>query len=100
MGYYTDYTLSVENAEGKEEEIEQRIREVSGYSGLGFEDVYNCKWYSCFKDMKAVSLEFPNVTFYVYGEGGERGDMWKAIFRNGKSKDVKPQVVWPDLKLD
>ena len=93
MGYYTDYTLSVANAEGHEEAIEERIQEVSGYTGLSFGDIHNCKWYSCFKDMEAVSLEFPEVTFYVYGEGEEKGDMWKAIFKNGKTKVVRPQIV-------
>ena len=100
MGYYTDYELSVKNAEGKEEEIEDRIQGISGYSGLSFGDVYNCKWYGCFKDMEAVSLEFPNATFYVEGEGEEQGDVWKAIFKNGKNKVVKPQIVWPELELD
>lgn len=100
MGYYTDYNLSVQGAGGKEDEIEERIQEISGYTGLTFSDTYNCKWYDCFKDMEAVSLEFPKATFYVDGEGEEQGDMWKAIFKNGKKKVVKPQIVWPELKLD
>lgn len=100
MGYYTDYTLSVENADGKEEDIEGRIQDISGYTDLSFEGVHNCRWYNCFKDMEAVSLEFPDVTFYVEGEGEEQGDMWKAILKNGKSKVEKPQIVWPELKLD
>lgn len=100
MGYYTNYELSVRDAGGKESEIEERIQEVSGYCGLSFDDVYNCKWYSCFEDMKVVSKEFPNVTFFIDGDGEEQGDVWKAIFKNGKSKVVKPEIVWPELKLD
>ena len=100
MGYYTNYTLSVLNANGKESEIEERIQDISGYTGLSFDSVYNCKWYDRFKHMEAVSKEFPDVTLFIEGDGEEQGDVWKAIFKDGKSKVVKPEVVWPELKLD
>ena len=100
MGYYTNYTLSVQNANGQESEIEERIQGISGRVGLSFDRVYNCKWYNRFKDMETVSKEFPDVTLFLEGDGEEQGDVWKAIFKNGKSKVVKPEVVWPELKLD
>ena len=50
--------------------------------------------------MEAVSKEFPDVVLFIEGDGEEHGDVWKAIFKNGKSKVVKPKVVWPELKLD
>ena len=100
MGYYTNYTLSVQNANGKESEIEERIQGISGSIGLSFDRVYNCKWYNHFKDMETVSKEFPDVTLFLEGDGEEQGDVWKAIFKDGKSKVVKPEVVWPELKLD
>ena len=100
MGYYTNYTLSAQNANGKESEIEERIKDISGYTGLSFDSIYNCKWYNRFKDMEAVSKEFPDVTLSLEGDGEEQGDVWKAIFKDGKSKVVKPEVVWPELKLD
>lgn len=100
MGYYTNYTLSVQNANGKESEIEERIKDISGNAGLSFDSVYNCKWYNRFKDMEAVSKEFPYVTLFLEGDGEEQEDVWKAIFKDGKSKVVKPEVVWPELKLD
>ena len=100
MGYYTNYTLSVQNANGKESEIEERIKVISGYESLSFDHVHNCKWYNRLKDMEAVSKEFPDVTLFLEGDGEEQGDVWKVIFKDGKSKVVKPEVVWPELKLD
>ena len=88
----------MQNANGKESEIEERIKDISGYECLSFDHVHNCKWYNHLKYMDAVSKEFPDVTLFLEGE--EQGDVWKAIFKNGKSKVVKPEVVWPELKLD
>ena len=101
MGYYTDYEISAENTTGIDmDEVESRLHEISGYTGLSFSDVYNCKWYGMEEDMLKLSLEFPQITFYVEGSGEEQGDTWKAIFKNGISKTVRPVVVWPDLTLD
>lgn len=99
MGYYTDYGLSIENGYHVQDEIEKRLEEISGYAlEVGY--VMNGKWYDHDKDMIQLSKEFPDVTFYLEGNGEEQGDVWKAIFKNGKSKVVKPEIVWPELKLD
>ena len=101
MGYYTNYEISAENTTGIDmDEVESRLHEISGYTGLSFSGVYNCKWYDMKEHMLKLSLEFPQITFYVEGSGEEQGDTWKAIFKNGVSKTVRPTVVWPELSLD
>ena len=101
MGYYTEYEISVTGTNGIEEDlIESRIQQISGYTGLSFKSTCNCKWYDMKEDMQKVTLEFPQVTFFVEGNGEEQGDIWKAVFKNGKYKIVKPLITWPDLSLD
>lgn len=80
--------------------IESRVQKISGYPGLSFKSTCHCEWYFMKDDMKKVSLEFPQVTFLVEGSGEELGDLWKAVFKNGKYKIVKPVITWPDLSLD
>lgn len=96
MGYYTRYSLETDaNDATVEDAILTRIKELSGYNYGPFED--ECKWYSFDKDMIAVSKEFPDVLFTLYGEGEESGDVWKAQYKNGLTASVKANLVYPEM---
>lgn len=95
MGYYTRYELITDHDHDMEK-FEAAIREESGYGCNMFED--SIKWYSCEEDMVSVSKRFPDVTFYLQGEGEETGDLWAMWFKNGETREWHlPPVVVPGI---
>lgn len=73
MGYYTRYDIS-----DNSEEIQEAINLKSGYERV---DEDSIKWYDCEKDMRDVSVDFPNIVLTVSGEGEESGDIWRGVFQ-------------------
>lgn len=99
MGYYTRYTLTAVG-QYDEDEIEDSIGEISGYNIRLDYATDDIKWYNCLKDMKALSEKFPDVMFTLSGEGEEYGDIWKAMYKNGKTKYVKAEIVFPTISVN
>lgn len=98
MGYYTDFELNAHNAEGVVSEIEEALSEISGYLiELGV--ISTMKWYDYDKHMTQLSKLFPEVVFTLEGGGEETGDIWKAKYKNGKSKCVKAEIVFPEITV-
>ena len=94
MGYYTTYTLGATQGYDKQEEIEEKLQEISGYSiEFGWND--SCKWYEHEKHMKELSKIYPETTFLLEGEGEESGDIWQKYFKNGKMQVCKAEIVFP-----
>lgn len=94
MGYNTRYTLSIIEGYADEDEINQRMGEISGYASDFFSGDMECKWYSHKEDMKTLSLEYPSVLFLLEGEGEDTGDMWRWYFRNGKDQYIKAKITF------
>lgn len=90
MGYYTRYDIS-ENPD----EIQEAINLKSGYTRVDDDSI---KWYDCEKDMREVSLNFPNQLLTVSGEGEESGDIWKGYFKDGKGFISKAKLVFEDFE--
>jgi hypothetical protein len=55
-----------------------------------------CKWYDHEKDMLAMSLQFPAVTFTLEGQGEEPEDRWRKQFKNGKMREVRAVLTFPE----
>lgn len=81
MGYYTYYSLETDH-EHDREKFEDAIREVSGYGCNMFEEAI--KWRSHEEDMVVVSKHFPDVTFWLQGNGEGIDDVWVKWFKNGE----------------
>lgn len=99
MGYYTDYTMTVEGPLKKKEEFEnwcQGERAIKGplkgeygdlsehMGALWSGDLDNMKWYNHPDDMRRVSDAFPALKFILIGDGEESDDNWISLFQNGK----------------
>jgi len=94
MGYYTQHQLTV--SEGFVQEHVEQISLISGYSQDLFEGE-EVKWYSHEKDMRAHSLNWPELLFTLKGEGEESGDIWIEYYKNGKMQRCKARVVFDDF---
>lgn len=100
MGYYTAYSLGTYKSH-------KDISEVLGNLPDGdFEDLryavdeygevgQSCKWYEHDKDMRRLSLMYPDTVFELCGEGEEQGDSWKAYYKNGKAQRCEAQITYP-----
>lgn len=91
MGYYTDYELSVYTDVPVERlrEIDAAVRKIDDgifddWSHIGGDWYANeQKWYSQEKDMWELSLQFPEVLFYLHGNGEDDDDLWDEYWQNG-----------------
>ena len=94
MDYYTTYTLRTTQGYDNQEEIEETLQEISGYS-IGFDRNASRKWYTHQQDMKELSKIYPETTFLLEGEGEESEDIWRKYFKNGKMQVCKAEIVFP-----
>lgn len=85
MGYYTNYSIYLED--GPEEEYVKMLKDIDGILGCGdmsaFEAVY-AKWYGVEEDMERLSRKYPDITVRIYGDGEESDDLWQTFWHNGK----------------
>lgn len=77
-------------------QLETHLEAISGKQFVFGSESEPCKWYDCEKDMKALSLEYPTVTFTVYGDGEESGDIWRATVKNGVWEEKKAKIVFEE----
>ena len=99
MGYYTQFTLTVDSM-GKEIDDYLQSLDNEDYNLKALEPYnedswgMNSKWYSDTEDMCKLSAVFPDVLFTLDGSGEEVGDIWRKWFKNGSlyaswSVDIK-----------
>ena len=100
MGYYTNYTLKVVNAEP--EDIRQPLKEISGYIGWYTYGRKIClseaKWYDHKDDMIRLSKMFPDVKFELHG-AGEDGDQWMIYALNGQIENCPGRMEFAKRTL-
>lgn len=87
MGYYTYYRLSTDKPE-LIDEIEKYAKEhvpelLYAVDSLDGSCCNECKWYEHEGDMSRLSMAFPDVTFFLSGEGEENLDIWEKDFKGG-----------------
>lgn len=103
IGYYTYYSLSVENEDNfsKEELVKasRALAEITNIVKPSYikddtdypfywisED--SMKWYDYDRDMTKLGELFPDMIFVLYGEGEDRDDNWRLIIK-GKNCDFQ-----------
>ena len=91
MGYYTHYSIHIQNYYS-DQEPEEFVAENTDY-GNPFGD--ECKWYDHEEDMIKISKKYPEMVFHLHGEGEETGDIWDKHFKNGKMQVCKAKIVIP-----
>lgn len=116
MGYYTDYTLSVfkavKNDNGSvsmsdnipeilECQIEKEIEKMNIFSDGNVKDAYytNAKWYDHEQDMCLLSAKFPEVVFWLSGQGEGCEDLWQKYFFSGKVQEAYAHIVYDDFDV-
>lgn len=93
MGYYTHFTLAPEKLPTEVTDVITAdwdankaviVREAT-------------KWYDYDPFMRKLSAQFPDITFTLFGEGEEAGDLWKAYYLGGKGYRSPARIVWDDF---
>lgn len=97
MGYYTNYTLTVEEYDPAKIDAMEKI--IIDEWGLGRDCecqwyVWETKWYEHDKDMLALSQQFPDNVFDLYGEGENSEDMWHTYYKNGKKQHCPARIEY------
>lgn len=99
MGYYTNYSLTVESKDIKPELLDQidheirKMNELESWGG-GTWSAYT-KWYDFDQDMLLLSKKFPNILFCLHGEGDNEEDLWDAYYQNGKVQNCHAEIIYP-----
>ena len=107
MGYYTNFDISIyekdQFPEGKSldyddaEKIFDSLTRSSDMEYAYLEE--STKWYDYDKDVRSLSIAYPDHVFLAHGDGEESGDNWKEVFYNGKSTSVSSVLVFPPMNL-
>lgn len=116
MGYYTWYEMEIENKVDKNtlKDIYEYMKKeiVENQSFYPFENTityscekeyfykyinaeYECKWYDHQEEMIKLSNEFPDIVFYLHGEGEDNGDLWNKYYKNGKYQECYAEIIYP-----
>lgn len=94
MGYYTKYSLSLENDD--DNSAQEYIDSLDSIiNNIYMQGVQPYKWYEYRKDMLKLSRLFPNVTFILEGKGEEDGDLWKEYFKDNKNIRHNCRITYP-----
>lgn len=91
MGYYTSYSLEVENGT---KEIREALTKRFGIDDSG-EMGDECKWYDHEEDMIGFSREFPDAIFHLRGVGENSADIWEKDFKGGRVQVRRAKMVIP-----
>ena len=121
MGYYTRYSMEVQDIDNKgydsykiakymldkqkesnkfyvfKYELEDFVENEDATSGvdygLSFGD-NEYKWYDNEEDMRLLSKEFPDILFKLHGEGEDNKDIWDKYFMNGKMQYCSAKIIY------
>lgn len=100
MGYWTQYKLqveipdTVEDPYGMADEIRNTEFSYGTYDRL-MDGGDEMKWYGHEDEMTTLSKKFPEVTFILFGDGDAGGDLWRFIFKGGKSVLQRVEITFP-----
>ncbi len=114
MGYYTDYTLSVSRLEkgedgsikmmddippDLEDQIEGEIIKLDIFEDGSIRDAYysHTTWYDHEQDIRLLSAKFPNMVFWLSGQGDDREDIWDKYFIDGKMQACYAKIVYGEF---
>jgi hypothetical protein len=95
MGYQTDFQLTFDATDDVVAEVFSALEKISRYR---FDDwyLYGAKWYDHDRDMKTLSLAYPDILFTLEGKGDESDDLWISYYQNGKSQHCQAEIVYPE----
>lgn len=104
MGYYTTFTLGIQDKEKNTSENINRLhlalieidsdnKHVFDNDGTQVWSDGGIKWYEHSEDMEKVSKLLPDLVIQVDGEGEEVGDIWRSFWKNGKVHEAKRTVI-------
>lgn len=93
MGYYTRYTLEVNDETYGMIDHKEKISKISGYNNPFDDEV---KWYGHEGDMKKYSKLNKGILFKLIGEGEESNDLWIKYFKDGKMQVCKARITYDE----
>ena len=119
MEYYTKFGLVISNSYkdacshnninnvpyNEELKIRRRLGEISGLYGsnlsddevLEFFDWDEYKWSNHIEDMTALSAEFPEYWFVLYGKGEAYGDLWVEMYHNSLYQIAEAEITYSEF---
>lgn len=104
MGYYSTFKIAIHDKDMNEiyntkivGDIFEELEESCGYNRLVFEGVQDVKWYSHQEDMIAISLQYPEYTFFVERMGEDRTDYWHCYYRAGKQAAYQAKIEFTEF---
>lgn len=115
MGYYTSYSLEARSKKFLPDDLKAiteklkelhvldyalddrwtEIKSLELYDDIFFDGADCVKWYEHDRDMKELSLAFPDVIFCLHGQGEDPGDIWDDYWQNGTNEYCPVEIVYP-----
>lgn len=104
MGYYTKYSLTIQDKFGTDLEDTDLYDEIVSdlthrqveYFSTYAKDGQPIKWYDHKEDLLKASIRYPDVRFVLKGIGEEYPDIWINYFVNGHSQFSDAKIIFDD----
>jgi hypothetical protein len=93
MGYYSDFYVDKTDIPF----IHDLLNGVSSYTwDKDTRALHGVKWYAWLTDLETVAKLFPTSYLRIIRYGEDSPDISAAVVTDGKVKEVKPELVWPE----
>jgi len=101
MGYYTNYTLDLEDDRLDISDVisDKELDLLTGYTWDDYK-LYEVKWYGHDEDMLSLSKRHPEIVFRLEGEGEDQPDLWRRYYKNGKMQEARAIITYPKYNED
>ena len=117
MGYYTNYYLNINKDPADSwndinmafthleyfEDDQNEYKDTDQISSPDYiNDTFLCeeiKWYEADEDMRTIAKQFPNTTFVLYGDGEDKDDRWRNIYKGDKVERGDAIVSYPPSEI-
>ena len=112
MGYATYYSLNIYTDHTEDyqkvipedkyneirKELDEFISEKEGHDYFTFDEETH-HWNNIDQEISEFSLRYPELWFFVYGDGDDQGDEHRHVYHNGKYETIGLPRIWPEIDL-
>ena len=97
MGYYSDFQVDETDIPFIKDVLNGATEPYEWYDTCDGLPYTHGKWYDWLTDLETVAKLYPHSYLIIVRYGEEGGDVSRAVVKNGKVFEQRPELVWPEI---